>query len=87
MEKRFHTECEFDDSDSFFKCNTEIYHNSNLKEIKNYKIIIPSNLRISDRGIDKVSFIGYCSRGYKPSYDPIIDKILYESYYQVCLKK
>lgn len=85
MDKRFYAECEFVDGDSYFKCNYNIYSPNKNKQINNIIINITPDLR-SDREIDKITFIGYCSRGYIPIYDKIINKIQFESYITVCKK-
>lgn len=87
MNNRFHAECSFFDMDSYYKCDYEIYSSLKEKNKINKSIIINIDPEYrTDRAIDKLTFIGYCSKGYIPSYDKIIDKIQYESYMQLCKK-
>ena len=87
MDRHFHAKCEFVDTKSYFNCDYEIYQpNGQNTQIQNIKIDINLDLRTTDREINKINFIGYCSRGYIPNSDKIINKILAESYFQVCKK-
>jgi hypothetical protein len=87
MNDRFYAECTLFDMDSYYKCNYEVYASSKEKNKINKTIIVNINPNYrTDHSIDKLNFIGYCSKGFIPTHDIIIDKIQYESYMQLCKK-